>query len=353
MKILIYGAGPLGSLFAHRLDEAGHDVSILARGQRLKDLREHGVVIEDAVSGVRETAHVKIVDWLGPQDEYDLVMVVMRKNQAVQILPTLSANNLVPTVLFMMNNAGGQEKLVQSIGKDRVMIGFPYPGGERDGYIMRVLPANESQRWMIPIGEVDGKNTPRTLRVARALEKMRGYKVQVRTDMDAWLKYHVAVVSGLAAGMYAANTDVERMGRTPDTLILGIRGMKEGLRGLRKAGIPPAPAGIVLFERMPEPLLVWILKKFSTSTMLKVGGEGHARAARDEMKFLMDELLVVLKKARAETTVLDRLYKYYDPETPSIPEGSRMISMDWRPVYAAGALTLAGVLLLVLRRLRR
>jgi ketopantoate reductase len=353
MKILIYGAGPLGSLFAHRLDEAGHDVSILARGQRLKDLRQHGVVLEDAVSGERETAHVKVVDWFGPEDEYDLVMVVMRKNQAVQILPTLSANNRVPTVLFMMNNAGGQEKLIQSIGKERVMIGFPYPGGERDGYLMRVLPANESRRWTIPIGEVDGRITPRTMRVARALEKMRGYKVQVRTDMDAWLKYHVAVVSGLAAGMYAAGTDIERMGRTPDALILRIRAMKEGLRGLRKAGIPPTPAGMILFEWMPEPLLAWILKSFSTSTMLKVGGEAHARTARDEMKFLMDELLVFLKKARVETPVMDRLQKYYDLETPSIPEGSRMIRMDWRALYAAGALTMAGVLLLVLRRSRR
>ncbi|MFN2110632.1 MAG: ketopantoate reductase family protein, partial [Anaerolineae bacterium] len=42
MKILIYGAGPLGSVFAARLHQGGHDVSILARGQRLADLREHG-----------------------------------------------------------------------------------------------------------------------------------------------------------------------------------------------------------------------------------------------------------------------------------------------------------------------
>jgi 2-polyprenyl-6-methoxyphenol hydroxylase-like FAD-dependent oxidoreductase len=37
MKILVYGAGPLGSLFAGRLHQAGHAVSLLARGQRLDD----------------------------------------------------------------------------------------------------------------------------------------------------------------------------------------------------------------------------------------------------------------------------------------------------------------------------
>ena len=34
MKILFYGAGVLGSLFAARLQESGQEVSILARGQR-------------------------------------------------------------------------------------------------------------------------------------------------------------------------------------------------------------------------------------------------------------------------------------------------------------------------------
>jgi len=34
MKTLIYGAGPLGSLYAHLLHRAGKDVTILARDRR-------------------------------------------------------------------------------------------------------------------------------------------------------------------------------------------------------------------------------------------------------------------------------------------------------------------------------
>ncbi len=40
MKILFYGAGVLGSLYAARLQESGQEVSILARGQRLA---QHGL----------------------------------------------------------------------------------------------------------------------------------------------------------------------------------------------------------------------------------------------------------------------------------------------------------------------
>lgn len=44
-RILVYGAGPLGGLFAARLQQSGNHVSILARGKRLAELREHGIVL--------------------------------------------------------------------------------------------------------------------------------------------------------------------------------------------------------------------------------------------------------------------------------------------------------------------
>lgn len=70
MKILVYGAGPLGSLFASRLHEAGHAVSLLARGQRLTDLREYGIVLVDTQTGQETVSRPQIVDRLDPQDAY-------------------------------------------------------------------------------------------------------------------------------------------------------------------------------------------------------------------------------------------------------------------------------------------
>jgi len=53
MKILVYGVGVIGTLFAARLADNGHQVTVLARGQRLADIRRHGLVIEDVLSGER------------------------------------------------------------------------------------------------------------------------------------------------------------------------------------------------------------------------------------------------------------------------------------------------------------
>ena len=47
MKILVIGAGVLGSLYAARLQAAGHDVSIMARGERLEQIRARGILLQE------------------------------------------------------------------------------------------------------------------------------------------------------------------------------------------------------------------------------------------------------------------------------------------------------------------
>ena len=46
MRVLIYGAGVLGSYLAHVLHRGDNDVTLLARGKRLEELRENGLVIK-------------------------------------------------------------------------------------------------------------------------------------------------------------------------------------------------------------------------------------------------------------------------------------------------------------------
>ena len=44
MRILIYGAGVIGSLYAALFAEAGYDTNIYARGKRLEALRNNGLL---------------------------------------------------------------------------------------------------------------------------------------------------------------------------------------------------------------------------------------------------------------------------------------------------------------------
>jgi 2-dehydropantoate 2-reductase len=146
MKILFYGAGVMGSLYAARLQDSGQDVSVLARGQRLADIREHGIVLDDMSTGSKSTTRVNVVEQLDSQDAYDLVVVMMPKNQVSKILPVLAANLNTPNVLFMFNNAGGPDEIVNALGRERVLLGFPGAGGIWKDHVIRYMVVSGRQQ---------------------------------------------------------------------------------------------------------------------------------------------------------------------------------------------------------------
>jgi 2-dehydropantoate 2-reductase len=75
MRIVVVGPGVVGSIYGGLLARSGHDVTLVARGQRLADLRTHGLVLEDADSGQRTEISLPVVAELSPDDHYDLVLV--------------------------------------------------------------------------------------------------------------------------------------------------------------------------------------------------------------------------------------------------------------------------------------
>ena len=90
LRILVLGAGVIGSVYAGRL-QAGHDVVILARGPRLVDLQTHELIVQDAQSGNRSVLPVPSVSEPLADDRFDLVLVSVRAEQLVSTLPVLTA----------------------------------------------------------------------------------------------------------------------------------------------------------------------------------------------------------------------------------------------------------------------
>lgn len=358
MKILVYGAGPLGSLFAARLHQAGQEVALLARGQRLADLREHGIVLVDTQSGEETVARPQFLERLDPEDAYDLVLVIMRKNRALEILPALGANQHTPNILFLMNNAAGPGDLVKALGQERVLIGFPMAAGYRRGHVVHyMIGAQTGQNAHIPIGEVDGRITPRLQEVGDVLASMPGFDAELRNDMDAWLKTHVALLMpSLAPAMRAAGRDNVRMAHTRDSIVLAIRAMREGFRVLRALGYPIVPMRVrVLFGWLPEPILVWGFQKRLVDPRMRVAMLEHADAAQDEIQHLAEEFITLKRLTSVPTPAMDRLSAYFDQGTPPMPEGSAEIPLDWRGVWAAAGVLagVVGITWLVCRLLKR
>ncbi len=75
LKILIYGAGAIGSIFAGMIARSGYDVTILARGKRLDELQQNGLILVNSISNERLQLKVKTTDILNAHDIYDYTAI--------------------------------------------------------------------------------------------------------------------------------------------------------------------------------------------------------------------------------------------------------------------------------------
>lgn len=307
MKILVYGAGNIGSLYAARLKDSGHDVAILARGKRLHDIRERGILLEDFHTGKQTTTHVESVERLDPEDDYDLVLVVLPRQCVPQVLPILAVNHHTPSVMFFGNNAAGANAMIEALGRKRVLLGFPGAAAVADdAYIRYLVLAPREQP--TTIGEVDGFRSKRIEEIANVLQTA-GFPVSICTNMDAWLKTHVAEISPTAGALYMAGGDIERLVRNRNAQILMLRAIREGFRVLSALGIPITPSSHKIFRWIPEPLLLVLMKRRlgDKAWSIKIG---HASAARSEMRAIAEEFSELVRQAGVDTPSIVTLRRY-------------------------------------------
>ena len=303
-RFVVFGAGVLGSLYAARLAAAGYDVTLVARGRRLADLREHGLIVEDAASGERSvTRSVRFVDAIPPGETFACCLVLVRTTQLAEALPVLAEAEGVATFVVMVNNAEGPDEIVRALGRERVLLGFANAGGERDGEVVRVMV---SRRSPVTLGELDGRVSERLTMVAQAFRDA-GAAVRFESDMDAWLRHHVAVVGPFANALYAVGTDNRALAADRDTLRLALRAVREAVGVVRAHGHPVRPPVLRALLAIPDALVLPLLRRLVALPIMDVGGARHARAARDEMDALNAELAALARSAGVDTPAMDAL----------------------------------------------
>jgi 2-dehydropantoate 2-reductase len=176
MKLCVFGAGAVGGHIAAKLAAAGHEVSVVARGEHLEAMRRDGIRLlhgERAIVGrVRAAADARE---LGAQDA---VFVTLKANLlgafAEQCAPLLGRGT---AVVFVQNGIpwwyderlerlDPDRVLARTIERDRVVGAVAYSANEivAPGVIENHVPGNN----MLVIGRPDREQTPlvRALREA-------------------------------------------------------------------------------------------------------------------------------------------------------------------------------------------
>jgi 2-dehydropantoate 2-reductase len=317
VNTLVFGAGVVGTVYATKLRQAGNSVTVLARGARLGDIRRAGLVLENVVDRSRSVCRVEVTEVLSPRDRYDLILVTVRRDQLDASMASLAANSAVPTILFMLNNPLGTSRLVETLGKDRVVLGFPGVGGTKEGHVVRYAMISQQPT---TIGEVDGR---KTARLEELVSVFRTSKLATRVErhMDAWLKAHAFFVTAVCGAIYRAGGDCRRLSSDTATLRLLVAGVAEGFGTVRATGLPVTPFPLkVLFTWLPQSLAIRYWRQFFSTTTAEYVFGAHARAAAREMLEVARDCRTLVQMTGVKTPSWQQLMNSIESYAPSSPE---------------------------------
>ncbi|MBV9709433.1 MAG: ketopantoate reductase family protein [Ktedonobacteraceae bacterium] len=311
MDILVYGAGVIGSVYAARLQRAGYNVSLLARGQRAVSLRTYGIQLENVSTGKKTTTRVAVVEQLAPTDRYDVVIVTVRLDQLHSILPVLAANHEIPTLLFLLSNPAGLRQF-EELDPQRVVPGFPGVGGMREGDVVRYMAFRQVPTML---GEVDGRVTPR-LRQLAVVFKQAGFTVNLHRDMQAWLKTHAIMDMGIIIVAVMMTGGSAQLARSRRHVVMLVQAIREGLLALRALGTPLTPFYLtVLFLWLPRWLTVILMQAVLRTRLSVLGIDAHLGDDIEEIRQMAREIMAQLRSSPLPTPTLDRLMQVLEQTT--------------------------------------
>ena len=291
MKVLIIGAGVIGTVYGTHLGAAGHTVDVLSHPPRTDDIAVRGLAAHEVLHDSRAATAANVVPDTGA-DRYDLVLVAVRSDQLAQAGSQLAGLTGSPTVLFFGNNPGGRSTLPAEVSGE-VRLGFPGVGGVlRDGTADYVRIRQQPTA-------LEAGSDPHLAALERAL-RQRGFAIQRVNDMDGWLAYHAAFVACVAAALYRCGIDAARLAANREALQLMCAAVTEAFAALRHAGVRGLPRNLAILHSPP---LKAVAVRYWARTMRSPAGElcfaAHARHAQAEMQVLGDQVAARLADSPA------------------------------------------------------
>ena len=142
MKILIFGAGGIGSVVGGFLARMGHDVTLLGRAWHLDAIRKNGLVITGIWGEYRIKAFDLFTDAGGLQKtnpEFDLIVLTVKSYDTERALEEISPLMKVKTTLLSLQNGlGNIETILKTLSAEQLLVGRVIFGVETQPGVARV-----------------------------------------------------------------------------------------------------------------------------------------------------------------------------------------------------------------------
>ncbi|OME05409.1 ketopantoate reductase [Paenibacillus odorifer] len=291
-RILIFGAGVIGSMYAIKLIEAGFDVSLFAHSNRYKSLRENG--LQYIEKGTVRSIQVNVMDTLENDDVYDFIFVTVRYDRSEAALLALK-DNQSKNIVTMISNSIGFSSWLDIVG-DRLLPAFPGFGGQiKDGVLhARFLPKFIAAT---AFGEINGVATERIENLTK-LFKTAKLPYVIKKDMQAYLITHSVSDIAMLSFLHSENKIIDKKtARTRKTARKITVTLKAYLREIQKAGVLIDPPILKMVLKFPNLLLdlffmTWLRTKMVRDMMLP----DYANNANNEIVQLSNDLMKFLSQ---------------------------------------------------------
>ncbi len=319
MKVLVFGAGVIGTLHAWAFEQAGHTVSLLVRPGH-EDRWPNGVALRilDGRGGRNEEAKVlyrpRIVTSFQPGDDYELIVDAVRYTQAESVLPELVANRGKALILFFHQSWRGLDVIDRSLTKEEYVLGMPRAGGVLSNGILDgafegkvMLGTSTCGRPTTPVVEGAAR---KNLDFVAGLFRPAGFEVVTPENMEHWYWVHFASTATYTgaiakAGGYDAFAQDKRA--IHDALLAGHEAMEVcSARGVEVRKMEDAKM-FVTSALVVAPLMRRALAQPMTRRLSQTHPD-HA----PEFRQIFDEVLETGRQLNVPTPHLDAYRPYVD-----------------------------------------
>ncbi len=107
MKYLIIGAGGTGGVIGYYMKKAGKDVTLIARGEHLKAIREQGLTLEKMWDKTEETITIPATDMEHYTDHPDVIFVCVKGYSLDETIPFIRRISKKTTIVIPVLNIYG------------------------------------------------------------------------------------------------------------------------------------------------------------------------------------------------------------------------------------------------------
>lgn len=249
MRVAVVGAGGLGGYFGALLARAGHEVTLIARGEQLAALRTRGLTLRSGVVG-DITVYPAATDRCQEVGPVDLVMLCVKaydlESAAVQVRPLVGPDT---AVIPVQNGVDAAATIGRAIGSSSVLGGVTYVNAHREA--PGVVRHSSGERLMF--GELSGGASSRTARLL-------GMFQQAGIAAEAHANIRLAVWQKLCL---AASAGVLTIARLPAGPVLACPETRAFMRDTMAEVVAVGRAtGVVLPEDYAEQVLTLMLAGF-------------------------------------------------------------------------------------------